>query len=683
MPALSGCNRGEKCAVTEVKDSDPSIVAGGVPLQGASFTGTFGEQVKLFQADADARMEKLAERQEELFREMFGKQQYLQDCLVAWTQWLSDSDRRGNAAAAIEDRTTTAEAADAQSLQQEQEKPKDEAEAEAVSKRDKKEAAAAAPLLEPTSPTSPLGPPAPKVVVAEACDPSHCISQASHDSGKTCSKEEVLDVIQKGSISARKLLEEKNGFYAETMHSVNTLMHDRKGALAKFVGSKEFDCFWTVIIFCFAAYMGVEAQLRLLDLVACDEPALAFVGYTFGILFFLELTLRLAVVGVYGMFHPWSGFEWWWLRFDAFVTILWIIEVSLSFAQDCAEGGGGLAPLQALKLLRLTRVGRVLKMFHLSHLRELRLLVYCLWCSMKSLCWSVLLIFMITYIFAIFFAEGVVNLEKAPEGLSARLLFDGIFESMLTLYMAISGGKSWGDIYYPIRDEMPAFYALLFLMYVTFCVYAMINIITASFVTCAVDTAQNEKEMRIRDKLAQKKEYMEAMQQMFKDMDYDGSATISYKELEKFLQDERMQALLLIMELDVGESAHFFDLIDIDGTGEIDIGEFVAGTMKLKGQAANMDIAEVHKSLNTKIVALQKSLETEVPKRLATLLLAELGGHEEAHSSSSSVRKRGRNTAYSVPVPFSLLPPPPPTTLPARRGRSSSEAESCNDVLSM
>merc|ERR1739841_36787 len=80
------------------------------------------------------------------------------------------------------------------------------------------------------------------------------------------------------------------------------------------------------------------------------------------------------------------------------------------------------------------------------------------------------------------------------------------------------------------------------------------------------------------------------LKRVFKEADTDGSGTLSWREFEAHLKDERIVAYLSSLELDVSEAHGLFRLLDIDNTQDVGIEDFIMGCMRLKGNARSIDV---------------------------------------------------------------------------------------------
>merc|ERR1712100_160146 len=83
---------------------------------------------------------------------------------------------------------------------------------------------------------------------------------------------------------------------------------------------------------------------------------------------------------------------------------------------------------------------------------------------------------------------------------------------------------------------------------------------------------------------------VQKIQSIFEEADADNSGTLSLDEFTAHLQDHRVRALLESLQLE-SHAREIFFLLDVDGTNEIDIEEFVAGCLRLRGEARALDIS--------------------------------------------------------------------------------------------
>jgi len=205
------------------------------------------------------------------------------------------------------------------------------------------------------------------------------------------------------------------------------------------------------------------------------------------------------------------------------------------------------------------------------------------------------------YIFSITFVGAVVsNLDNSElwsddntEGL--REHFGSLGSSFLTLYMAMAGGRSWGEFYH-FLSPIPAQYKLFFLAFLTFTIFAVLNIVTGVFVDSAMQANHECRQVIINEELDAKKEFLKDLRDLFHEMDQNGDGTITSDEFNTRLGDENVIAYFKALKLDITDTVTLFQLLDVDGSTEVDIHEFLEGCYALQGEA---------RSIDTKILRLQ------------------------------------------------------------------------------
>merc|ERR1719203_1253001 len=171
-----------------------------------------------------------------------------------------------------------------------------------------------------------------------------------------------------------------------------------------------------------------------------------------------------------------------------------------------------------------------------------------------------------------------------------RKYFGHVSASTISLFMAMTGGEDWGNILASL-EPLPMEYTLLFLVYITFTVLALLNLVTAVFINAAMQRSQNDRELAVQQEMESKEELVAIIQQVFIELDTNQSGALSLAEFEKHIEDEKIMAYLRSRGIDVGQVRTLFTLLDVDQTGEVDMEEFVQGILRLKGGATSMDLA--------------------------------------------------------------------------------------------
>merc|ERR1712124_212805 len=130
---------------------------------------------------------------------------------------------------------------------------------------------------------------------------------------------------------------------------------------------------------------------------------------------------------------------------------------------------------------------------------------------LNSLCWATLLIGMIIYMVGIFITQLVTaHVQEYPHAVESDVvdLYGSLGVSMLSLYMAITGGADWGDMMRPlVQDLSPLFYPG-YALYIAFCVFALLNVVTGIFTEKAISHALDDRDAVIQDQLDRENSYV-------------------------------------------------------------------------------------------------------------------------------------------------------------------------------
>lgn len=395
---------------------------------------------------------------------------------------------------------------------------------------------------------------------------------------------------------------------------VSSLMSQEKRAsllaeasfLEKLTRSKQYEWFSGGLIILNSIFMGIQTQsmaLRAKDETSKGEELSSltpwdFLGVqaTFGILFGIDLALRWVCDGFTEFFRTEDRS---WNILDVVVvglgTIDTITEIIITAQGDAS--GTPLSTFSVLRVLRVARIVRVVRVIRvMKFFRELRMMIFSIIGCLKSVTWIILVLGLVFYLFGLTFTQAVtdsldsLNLRQADKYADTIAFFGTVDKSILSLYMAMSGGNDWGQ-YYDALEALPGgeIQCLLFILFITFSIFAVVNIVTGVFVDNAMQSGRQDREVVVHEEIENKKDYLRSLQALFDRIDDAGDGTITRASLSLALQDDNVQAFFAAMKLDVPDAVILFDLLDYDDSGEITIDEFLNGCYRLQGDASNID----------------------------------------------------------------------------------------------
>jgi hypothetical protein len=216
--------------------------------------------------------------------------------------------------------------------------------------------------------------------------------------------------------------------------------------------------------------------------------------------------------------------------------------------------------------------------------------------SFVSLLWAVCVLFLVIFIFGIMIQNGVTSYfrtakttEELDNAENMNKYFGSLFETMVSLFCSVTGGNDWMVYAELLRICKPKeLYFLCFAFYVVFTVVGLLNVVTGIFVDSAVCTRTEDEVVEQWKK--DQTNTTETLRGIFKDADLDCSGTMTLKEFKTHLTNPWVRAYFSGLEIDPSDAVSIFTLIAKEGSTEVEIDEFVAGTMKLKGHAKSVDV---------------------------------------------------------------------------------------------
>jgi hypothetical protein len=281
----------------------------------------------------------------------------------------------------------------------------------------------------------------------------------------------------------------------------STEASDTEGFLAWAVKRRRFTLIVAFLIALSSLQIGIETELRSsLSYQRVSGELLSVVSaanYIFTFLFTVELVVRLFVYRANFFVHDrmWNGL-------DMIVVLLALAEAVLdlwvyafSDSEDYIFDHGDTAKL--LRIMRLTRLFRLVKTFR--QLRPLRMLVHSLVSAGKSVFWAFLLLFMTVFCFGVILTQAFSEHTGGGTRVVDEKLtfhFGTLHRSMWSLWMAISGAIPWVIIIDPLIKTGNIELNLLFVVYITFVHFFILNVVTGVFCSSAIEGAQQDLDMK-------------------------------------------------------------------------------------------------------------------------------------------------------------------------------------------
>ncbi|CAE7730453.1 Scn11a [Symbiodinium sp. CCMP2456] len=356
----------------------------------------------------------------------------------------------------------------------------------------------------------------------------------------------------------------------------------RSGFVYKLVESRSFWCLSIFVIL-----VNAFSITRLIDISLAEDaggPGALLSVELFCLTFYIvELVLRLLVHRLYFFIN--DNLAWNWL--DLLLVAFSIIEIIVIWRTDGQSG-----TILYMRTLRICKVSKAVRIFRvLTAFRELAGLLENLRSSLMAMFWSLALLSFLLFLSALIFAQGVADgLSDAvfPASDAKQLGFDSVGDTMVLLYMSVTGGTDW-HLYYDLLKMLDSFYHWLYLGFIFFFTFALFNILTATFVEKAVDASRPDRQQQMVLERRKFAEQAAELRELFSKMDRDNNGRITKDEFDECLEDGEVLSHMLSVGLDVYDAHYLFELV-ADQTGQLEISRFVDGCMAVKGSASALDI---------------------------------------------------------------------------------------------
>mmetsp|Transcript_12991 Transcript_12991/g.30901 ORF Transcript_12991/g.30901 Transcript_12991/m.30901 type:complete len:636 (+) Transcript_12991:61-1968(+) len=427
----------------------------------------------------------------------------------------------------------------------------------------------------------------------------------------------------------------------------------------RIVGHPAFDAFCALVVISNSIFLGMEVQLGISNYAEGLPLGMSVASYVYTAWFLLELLLRLKAEGRNFLFNA----DWAWSLLDIFVvlTSIWEVAAEIVYAMLQNDIGevAGMSGLKALRIIRITRVVKVVRLMRVFRfVMAFRTLITSIADTLKSLFWALMLLIVIVYVFAVLFAQAVndyvLDPESPPlpdrESLASDRYYASLSDTMLSLFMCVSGGVNWSEVMAPLPLISPI-WALLFLFFICFTYFAVLNVVTGVFCQTAIESAQNDQTAVVHSILKNKQAHIDKIRNLFTAIGDDKTGVITFAMFEEQINSPAVKAYFEVLGLDVWDAWSFFKLLDLDDGGDVEIEEFLMGCLRLRGTARAIDVGKlIHDQtwLMRTHGKFQTYVEVELKKIQEQLVwLAGCYGPGDGTSSMTSNFGKSRRSSHS------------------------------------
>merc|ERR1711920_1117683 len=164
------------------------------------------------------------------------------------------------------------------------------------------------------------------------------------------------------------------------------------------------------------------------------------------------------------------------------------------------------------------------------------------------------------------------------EASELNIYYGSLWRSIYTLFLSIAGGVSWEAVVEPL-GQVGSEWTALFLVYICFTYFAVLNVVTGVFCQTAIESATQDANAVLLAQQATKAQYISRLTNLFEVIDSENLGKITLGAFHRGLAYDRVQAFFASMDLSISDAWEFFKLLDRDGSHIIEIEEFVEGCL--------------------------------------------------------------------------------------------------------
>eukprot|EP00931_Biecheleriopsis_adriatica_P049564 TRINITY_DN2867_c0_g1_i3.p1 TRINITY_DN2867_c0_g1~~TRINITY_DN2867_c0_g1_i3.p1 ORF type:complete len:756 (+),score=137.94 TRINITY_DN2867_c0_g1_i3:28-2295(+) len=390
----------------------------------------------------------------------------------------------------------------------------------------------------------------------------------------------------------------------ESIGSRKSFLSGSRGMANRVVQSATFDYASGSLVILNAIFIGLQTDYMAMQVTDILPPEYSAINSAFCIVFTMELCLRIFAEGSIFLTGP----SWRWNIFDFGLVGLQLVDEVLTLAAGPAgesDSSLNFSFLRVLRILRLVRIMRIIRILRL--IGELRAIVSSIMGSLKSLAWTMALV----YVFGVYFTQLVsdhrVSLRQTatsdPSGeeLEALVRFYGsLGRSILSLYQAITGGVDWDQLTVPLMKEISVVFGAVIALYIAFGVLALLNVVTGVFVESALKSAKEDRDNYM----------LHHVREIFSSADVHKKGVLEWEDFKAESQNPQMLDFFRSIDVDPSQAQAVFQLLDVEETGAIDLDEFLNGCLSLHGPAKAIDVSTMRYELRMLVRMMNESLAT-------------------------------------------------------------------------
>lgn len=373
--------------------------------------------------------------------------------------------------------------------------------------------------------------------------------------------------------------------------------HDHKEDpfLGRVLNHPACDMMCGMVIACNSITMGYSAEMQIqwgLEHIGGEEwnqtDWLKNIGYFFVTFYFFELLLKIAVFKR----NFFTCDIWEWNVFDLVLVALGAYDLTNEvFGLGSGMDVTWIRLLRLLKMLKMLRVVRLMRFF-----KELRRMMASIAGTMSTLMWSMLMLFLMVYIFGLCFLQAVIGYlaDTKPENIDLESLelmkqyWNSVMQACLSLFFAVTGGADWEVLGAPLW-LCGEYYYMLFIFYICFSAVAVLNVLTGMVVDATIRVGE-EDENSVVEEMSESPQ-VRKFKAVLRDLSV--SQSIDKESFEHALDTEQAAEFMKKIEVTKADCRHAFARITMETgktQGSVFLEDILEGCLRIKEDMKGIDM---------------------------------------------------------------------------------------------
>lgn len=276
----------------------------------------------------------------------------------------------------------------------------------------------------------------------------------------------------------------------------------------------------------------------------------------------------------------WMYFKDSWNLLDFTVVLL---DMALTITALFQLSGSGVSMLRIFRMGKMVRIFRVLR-----QIWELKILLMSFAAAAKSIVFGMVMVIIMMTSWSVLAVQFLHPINKEIWANSdcerCARAFATVWESQITIFQTVMMGDAWGLIAIPLIEQAIWASTFFLLVYISLQL-AMLNLILAVI----VERAASAKELDLHQQALAKEEEMlhakESLLKLCRLMDSDKSGSLDLEEIKTgFNTNPKFASSLVSMGVFLEDVDLLFEVLDVEGTGEVPYVELVDTLARLKSQ---------------------------------------------------------------------------------------------------